>query len=99
MNQKERDRLEDAYIAQIRQYDQVEWDLYDLKRDNQKILEETQSLLHEVQLQSPETNLYSAMVEVEDRFDDFHRLVLQKEHELEDLRWETKREYMKKTQE
>ncbi|EHJ51826.1 hypothetical protein [Streptococcus macacae] len=98
MDRKTYERLEDAHLAKLRQFDEAEWDLYDLKNENKRIWDEGQMMIQDIQMQIPEVNLNNFMFDLEERFDRFHRQVLQKEDDLEELRYQEKQAFMKKTE-
>lgn len=97
MDRKTYERLEDAHLARLRQFDEAEWDLYDLKNENKRIWDEGQMMIQDIQMQIPEVSLNNFMIDLEGRFERFHRQVLRKEDDLEELRWEEKRDFVEKT--
>lgn len=98
MDRKTYEHLEDAHLAKLRQFDEAEWDLYDLKNGNKRTWDEGQMMIQDIQIQNPEINFNNFMFDLEERFDRFHKQVLQKGSDLEELRYQEKQDFMKKTE-
>lgn len=101
MDRQTFEQLENDYLADINAYNDVEWQLYDDRTEAGRNLEEAQnyigSLLHDSQEPFLNHSFNHLMLELEGSYEDFTRLIRQKEDLLEEYRWESKKAFMEKT--
>lgn len=96
MNKKEIERLEEAHYAKMRSFDEMEWDLYDLRQATQRVFDGKQAIFQDIQQNTPDLNLINYLAEVEDSYDDFIHRIRLAEDDLEEARYEERREFNQK---
>ncbi|EHJ53135.1 hypothetical protein [Streptococcus macacae] len=98
MDKKEFERLEDAHFQKMRRYDEAAWDLYDIRQDSKKTYEELSNFVMSLQHNMLGAPLNFYLFDLADSFEAFDKWAYRKEDDLEELRYQEKQAFMKKTE-